>query len=52
MLEQKILKDRIKKKFPYINDKDIETVTYTDDKKEGWIDPYLFHGALKNKALN
>ena len=41
----------LKAKFPYINDKDIETVTYTDDKKEGWIDPHLFHGALKNKAL-
>ena len=41
----------LKKKFPYVNDEGIETVTYTDDKKEGWIDPYLFHGALKNKAL-
>ena len=40
----------LKSKFPYINDDGIETVTYTDDKKEGWIDPYLFHGALKNKA--
>tara|TARA_B100000945_G_scaffold320403_1_gene330394 strand:- start:1027 stop:2130 length:1104 start_codon:yes stop_codon:yes gene_type:complete len=41
----------LKNKFPYINDDGIETVTYTDDKKEGWIDPYLFHGALKNKAM-
>ena len=40
----------LKNKFPYVNDEGIETVTYTDDKKEGWIDPYLFHGALKNKA--
>ena len=41
----------LKKKFPYLNDEGIETVTYTDDKKEGWIDPYLFHAALKNKAI-
>ena len=41
----------LKSKFPYVNDEGIETVTYTDDKKEGWIDPYLFHSALKNKAL-
>ena len=41
----------LKERFPYVNDDGIETVTYTDDKKEGWIDPHLFHGALKNKAL-
>ena len=40
----------LKKKFPYVNDEGIETATYTDDKKEGWIDPHLFHAALKNKA--
>ena len=41
----------LKKKFPYINDEGIETVTYTDNQMEGWIDPHLFHGALKNKAI-
>ena len=29
----------LKSKFPYVNDKGIETVTYTDDKKEGWRGP-------------
>ena len=37
--------------FPYINDEGIETVTYTDSKIEGWIDPHMFHGAIKNKAI-
>ena len=41
----------LKKLFPYINDDGLETVTYTDNKIEGWIDPYLFHSALKNKAI-
>ena len=36
--------------FPYVNNDGIETATYTDTKIEGWIDPYLLHNALKNKA--
>ncbi len=36
--------------FPYINNDGIETATYTDNETEGWIDPFLFHGALKSKA--
>ena len=42
----------LKKIFPCVNDDGIETVTYTDDKMEGWIDPHMFHSALKkNKAI-
>ena len=41
----------LKKIFPYINDEDIETFTYTDEKMEGWIDPHMFHSAFKNKAI-
>ena len=41
----------LKHKFPYISEKGIETATYSDTKIEGWIDPYLFHNALKNKAI-
>ena len=37
--------------FPYVNNNGIETATYTDTKIEGWIDPYLLHNALKNKAI-
>ena len=37
--------------FPYISEEGIETATYSDTKIEGWIDPYLFHNALKNKAI-
>jgi len=37
--------------FPYVNNEGIETATYTDTKIEGWIDPYLLHNALKNKAI-
>jgi Glycine/D-amino acid oxidases (deaminating) len=37
--------------FPYVNCDGIETATYTDTKIEGWIDPYLLHNALKNKAI-
>ena len=40
----------LKKKFPYVNDEGIETVTYTDDKKEGWIDPMSLLNGLKRKA--
>jgi len=40
----------LSKVFSYINDEGIETATYTDDKSEGWIDPFMFHGALKSKA--
>ena len=41
----------LKHKFPYISENGIETATYSDTKIEGWIDPYLFHNALKNKAI-
>tara|TARA_B100000700_G_scaffold22883_1_gene22170 strand:- start:2856 stop:3959 length:1104 start_codon:yes stop_codon:yes gene_type:complete len=41
----------LKKIFPYVNDEGIETVTYTDNKMEGWIDPHMFHSAFKNKAI-
>ena len=34
-----------------VNDEWIETVTYTDSKIEGWIDPHMFHSAIKNKAI-
>ena len=34
-----------------INPEGLETATYTDNKIEGWIDPYMFHNALKNKAI-
>ena len=37
--------------FPYINSEGIETATYTDNKSEGWIDPFMFHSALKAKAI-
>ena len=41
----------LKKIFPYVNDEGIETVTYTDNQLEGWIDPHMFHSAIKNKAI-
>ena len=41
----------LSKIFPYINNDGIETATYTDNKTEGWIDPFMFHGALKSKAI-
>ena len=51
-LEQKILKVLICLSiFPYINNEGIETATYTDNQSEGWIDPFMFHGALKSKAI-
>ena len=51
-LEQKILKVRnYLKFFPYINNEGIETATYTDNQSEGWIDPFMFHSALKSKAI-
>ena len=40
----------LNKFFPYINKEGIETATFTDNKSEGWIDPFLFHTALKSKA--
>ena len=40
----------LSKIFPYINNEGIETATYTDNKIEGWIDPFMFHRALKSKA--
>ena len=42
----------MKKYFPYINEEGIETATFTDNKSEGWIDPFLFHSALKHKAID
>ena len=39
------------KVFPYVSDEGIETATYTDNKIEGWIDPHMFHNALKSKAI-
>ena len=41
----------LKKIFPYVNDEEIETATYTDNQMEGWMDPHMFHAALKNKAM-
>ena len=41
----------LSKIFPYINSEGIETATFTDNKSEGWIDPFLFHSALKSKAI-
>ena len=41
----------LSKIFPYINSEGIETATYTDNQSEGWIDPFMFHGALKGKAI-
>ena len=41
----------LNKIFPYINNEGIETATYTDNKSEGWIDPFMFHSALKSKAI-
>ena len=41
----------LNKVFSYINPEGIETATYTDNKTEGWIDPFMFHGALKSKAM-
>ena len=41
----------LKQYFPYINNEGIETATFTDNKSEGWIDPFMFHGALKSKAI-
>ena len=29
----------------------VETATYTDNQSEGWIDPFMFHSALKSKAI-
>ena len=37
--------------FPWINTDGLETATFTDNKVEGWIDPHMFHAALKNKAI-
>ena len=37
----------LSKIFPYIDNEGIETATYTDNQSEGWIDPFMFHGALK-----
>jgi len=37
--------------FPWINTDGLETATFTDSKIEGWIDPHMFHAALKNKAI-
>jgi len=37
--------------FPWISSEGLETATYTDSKIEGWVDPHMFHFALKNKAI-
>lgn len=37
--------------FPWISADGLETATYTDSKIEGWVDPHMFHAALKNKAI-
>ena len=37
--------------FPWISSEGLETATYTDSKIEGWVDPHMFHAALKNKAI-
>jgi len=51
-LEQKNIKgSELSKIFPYINSEGIETATYTDNQSEGWIDPFMFHSALKSKAI-
>ena len=42
----------LSKIFPYINSEGIETATYTDNQSEGWIDPFMFHGALRVRQLN
>ena len=43
--------NELKKIFPYVNEEGIETATYTDNQMEGWMDPHMFHSALKNKAI-
>ena len=40
-LELKTLKDQTQKKFPYVNDEGIETVTYTDDKKKAGLISFI-----------
>ena len=42
---------KLKEIFSWINPEGLETATYTDSKIEGWIDPHMFHNALKNKAI-
>ena len=41
----------LNKFFPYVNSEGIETATFTDNQTEGWIDPFMFHSALKSKAI-
>jgi len=42
---------KLKEVFSWINPNGLETATYTDSKIEGWIDPHMFHNAIKNKAI-
>ena len=42
---------KLKEVFSWINPEGLETATYTDSKIEGWIDPHMFHNALKSKAI-
>ena len=42
---------KLKEIFSWVNPEGLETATYTDNKIEGWIDPHMFHNALKNKAI-
>jgi len=41
--------EELQKVFPWISSEGLETATYTDSKVEGWVDPHMFHAALKNK---
>jgi len=43
--------EELPKVFPWISSEGLETATYTDSKVEGWVDPHMFHAALKNKAI-
>ena len=43
--------EELQKVFPWISSEGLETATYTDSKVEGWVDPHMFHAALKNKAI-
>ena len=51
ILSWRIVYKVLTKYFPYINNEGIETATFTDNKSEGWIDPFMFHSALKSKAI-
>ena len=50
--DKKYQGSELNKFFPYINCEGIETATFTDNQSEGWIDPFMFHSALKSKAID